>query len=72
MTDTNNNNIYHVDSSITQDLVTPSSKRMEATEVVQVEVEVLPKVVVHVHTEEDEKVEEEVVHEARAGSVASE
>ena len=72
MTDTNNNNIYHVDSSITQDLVTPSSKRMEATEVVQVEVEVLPKVVVHVHTEEDEKVEEEVVHEARAGYVASE
>ena len=63
MTDTNNNNIYHVDSSLTQDLVTPSSKRMEATDVVQVEVEVqvLPKVLFHVHTEEDEKVEEEVM-----------
>jgi hypothetical protein len=63
MTDTNNNNIYHVDSSITQDLVTPSSKRMEATDVVQVEVEVevLPKEVFHVHTEEDEMAEEVVM-----------
>jgi len=32
-----------------------------ATDLVQVEVEVLPKVVFHVHTEEDEKAEEEVM-----------
>ena len=43
--------------------MTPSSKRMEATDVVQVEVEVevLPNGVFHVHTEEDEMAEEVVM-----------